>query len=182
MLLFREQCGDTGKAQRGGEKEECSMPSCLGLHYGCTAPLYLHVEHTSASCGLGPWAGPAGRLLMSGPMWWALTLLAPGPQRHVFWAPPQVEGMGESWHRKRARLPLLVFLPTFVSGSLSYDKRLYSEPSLSPSPQTPSLRDRSCLFSPGRGTSLGRQSKVRALSSPGARVTHSRRGSWLAHN
>ena len=30
MLKFREQCGDTGKAQRGCEKEECSMPSCLG--------------------------------------------------------------------------------------------------------------------------------------------------------
>lgn len=129
MLEFREQCGDTDKAQRGCEKEECSMPSCLGLHYGCTAPLHLQVEHASASRGRGPWVGPVGRLLISGQMWWALTPLAPGPQSHVFWAPPQVEGMGESWHRKkRASLPLLVFLPTFFSGSLSYDKRLYLSP------------------------------------------------------
>ena len=68
----------------------------------------------------------------------------------------QVEGMGESWHRKkRVSLPLLVFLPTFFSGRLSYDKRLYPEPSLSPSPQTSRQCDMSCLLYPGRATSLG---------------------------
>lgn len=97
------------------------------------APLWLH------STSLPPrgthirflWSGTLGR-----PCWqtldvWAdvgLDSFSSRAPKTCSWAPPQVEGMGESWHRKGARLPLLVFLPTFVSGSLSYDKRLYSEP------------------------------------------------------
>lgn len=46
---------------RGARKEECLMPSCLGLHYGCIAPLYLHVN-THPLPVVWDWAGPAGDL------------------------------------------------------------------------------------------------------------------------
>lgn len=63
--------------RRGACEKENAHAFLPGAPPRPTAPLLLHVETMTSALSLGPWASPAGRLLVSMQTRWASTPLVP---------------------------------------------------------------------------------------------------------